>query len=176
MTPMDPLKKDAQLEKLTPAEPALEKVSEEKAEQEVKEQERLTHEKLAAAKKEFEASAKEDVRGALDLESASHLASQTAAPANIQLKSIQDVMQEDIYELYVQLSASEQKKFAAEGKITAGKIQILLNKVKVNVSKIIDLLRRWLSFLPGINKYFLEQETKIKLDKLLEMKKREDGA
>ena len=37
--------------------------------------------------------------------------------------------------------------------------------------KIIDVIKKWLSIIPGINKFFLEQEAKIKTDKIMELKK-----
>jgi len=96
------------------------------------------------------------------------------APVDTELKDIQNVMQENIIELYSQMPPAEQKKFKEEGVRTAQNIKTLLGQVKVNVKKIVELLRRWLSRLPGINKYFLEQESKIKLDKLLAIKKEKE--
>ncbi len=45
--------------------------------------------------------------------------------------------------------------------------------LECNVKKIIELIGGWLSRLPGINKYFITQESKIKLDKLLQIKKQQ---
>jgi hypothetical protein len=45
-----------------------------------------------------------------------------------------------------------------------------LGQTKIKVNKIIDLIRRWLKLIPGINKFFLEQEVKIKADKIIRLK------
>ena len=55
------------------------------------------------------------------------------------------------------------------------KINELLSHAKVKVNKIIALIRDWLKLIPGINKFFLEQETKIKADNLLEYKAEKEG-
>jgi hypothetical protein len=35
------------------------------------------------------------------------------------------------------------------------------------VKKILALIRDWLKLIPGVNRFFLEQEAKIKTDKIL---------
>jgi hypothetical protein len=45
-----------------------------------------------------------------------------------------------------------------------------LDKAKFKARQVIDLLKKWLSLIPGINLYFLEQEVKIKTDKIMKMR------
>ncbi|MFZ5364597.1 MAG: hypothetical protein ACOZBH_00080 [Patescibacteria group bacterium] len=94
---------------------------------------------------------------------------------DLELKAVRDVMQENIKELFLAMTPGQQKQFKEEGVRTAKEISGLLHQVKVNTKRILDLIKRWLSRLPGINKYFLEQESKIKLDRLLEIKKERAG-
>jgi len=68
------------------------------------------------------------------------------------------------------MNASEQKAFKLKGEETVTKINELLSHTKVKVNKIIALIRDWLKLIPGINKFFLEQETKIKADKIIKIK------
>jgi len=50
------------------------------------------------------------------------------------------------------------------------KINTLLDKAKINLGKIASLIRKWLSIIPGVNKFFLEQEAKIKADEIMKLK------
>ena len=51
----------------------------------------------------------------------------------------------------------------------------MLKAAKVQVDKVFDLIKNWLGLIPGVNKYFLRQESKIKTDKLLKLKKEKEG-
>ncbi len=100
------------------------------------------------------------------------LAISQAKPSVTPLQSkIENILQEDLVELYCELSPADQQKFKLTGEETASKISQLLTAVKVKVQEIIKLLIDWLKFLPGVNKYFIEQEAKIKADKILRLKK-----
>ena len=41
--------------------------------------------------------------------------------------------------------------------------------------RIIDIIQKWLKAISVMNSYFIQQITKIKIDKLLALKKREDN-
>ncbi len=86
------------------------------------------------------------------------------------LEKIEDVLEEDLEDIYFQLPQEKQAEFAQKGEQTANQIEILLGHVKVNFGKILDLIKNWLRFIPGVNKYFLEQEAKIKTDKIIKIK------
>lgn len=93
------------------------------------------------------------------------------APAKSQvLEKIEDVLEEDLEAIYFQLPPERQAEFAQKGEETATKIEGLLGHVKFKVSKILELIKNWLKLIPGVNKYFLEQEAKIKTDKILKIK------
>ncbi|MFA5248658.1 MAG: hypothetical protein WC415_05640 [Patescibacteria group bacterium] len=74
-------------------------------------------------------------------------------------------------DIYLSLSPEKRAEFRKAGEETAIKINKLLEKTKVNLSKIVNLIRKWLSVLPGVNKLFLEQEAKIRADEIVKMKK-----
>ena len=86
-------------------------------------------------------------------------------------KEIESILEEDLTDLFLQMTPDQQIAFKIKGEETASKIRELLHQTKINVRKILSLLREWLSLIPGVNKFFLEQETKIKTDKLLAAKK-----
>lgn len=104
--------------------------------------------------------------------------SQVAAPVVVdeEKKEIESIMSEGLEDEYASMSPKLQEKFREEGEKTATKIQKLLHSTKTNIQKIIDLLAKWLRIVPKANKFFLEQEAKIKADKLVELKKKaEEG-
>ena len=85
-------------------------------------------------------------------------------------KRIEQILEEDLGEIYNNLSPQEQKLFKIKGEETARSIfQLVYRKTKVKVKKIIKLIKEWLKTIPGINKFFLEQEAKIKADKIVEL-------
>jgi len=74
---------------------------------------------------------------------------------------------------FLGMTPKQQKKFKTEGEETVKKINVLLRDAKVKIKKIVDLIRRWLRNIPKVNKHFLEQEAKIKADRIVNLKKEE---
>ncbi|MCX7778698.1 MAG: hypothetical protein N2259_00380 [Patescibacteria group bacterium] len=87
------------------------------------------------------------------------------------LIEIEQILSENLDEIYNSLTAEQKLIFRKKGEETASKIEILLREIKINIKKIMILIRDWLLMLvkmiPGINKLFLIQEAKIKTDKIL---------
>ncbi|MFH1866790.1 MAG: hypothetical protein ABIJ81_01770 [Patescibacteria group bacterium] len=92
------------------------------------------------------------------------------APTSALQAEIEIILQEDLVDLYRQLSQAEQQAFKIKGEVTAFKIEGLMRAVKVKVQEIIKLLIEWLKILPGVNMFFIEQEAKIKAEKILKLK------
>ena len=86
------------------------------------------------------------------------------------IKEIESIMEKDIEEIYIQMPLSQQIKFKIKGEEIAIKINQLLSKTKFKVKKIIQLIKKWLSVIPGCNKFFLEQSSKIKADEIIKLK------
>jgi len=85
-------------------------------------------------------------------------------------QKIEKIMEEGLGEAYQSMTADQQKVFKETGEKTASKIEQLLRKAKVKIKEILHLIREWLKIIPGVNKFFLEQEAKIKTDKILKIK------
>lgn len=85
-------------------------------------------------------------------------------------KEIEKAMEENLEGIFLNLPPEKQAEFKATGEKTAAQINDLMSKGKATIKKVIDLLKKWLLIIPGVNKYFLEQEVKIKADKIMEMK------
>lgn len=66
-----------------------------------------------------------------------------------------------------------QKEFKEEGERTADEIRSLLAETKVKIHKLLKILTRWLRMIPGVSRLFVEQEAKIKTDRLLALRRRE---
>ena len=88
---------------------------------------------------------------------------------------VEKIMEEGLNEAYSRLSPIAQQEFKLKGEETAYKITELLKSAHVQVKKIFRLLLDWLKMLPGVNRFFLEQEAKIKTDKIIMLNNKEHG-
>lgn len=86
-------------------------------------------------------------------------------------KKIEEILSDGLNDVFLGMSPKKQKEFKEEGERTISHINKLLSKTKINVEKIINLIKRWLSVIPKVNRFFLEQEAKIKTDKIIKLKK-----
>lgn len=111
----------------------------------------------------------------------------TAAPAPVRptapklipsqslfVREIEQIMAADLDQSYRELDAPTQAKFKQVGETTANTIADLLAQTKVQTKKILELIVNWLRIIPGVNTFFLEQEAKIKTDKLLALRRPHD--
>jgi len=102
----------------------------------------------------------------------------TASPTTGLTKSetfqqVEKILEEDLLEMYQQMDENQKQNFKIEGEKAAGKIEILLNETKLKVKNIVRVIVDWLKMIPGINNYFLEQEAKIKTDKIISLKQKD---
>ena len=86
-------------------------------------------------------------------------------------KQIEDFLSRGLEEVYASLTPEKQAEFKRVGEETATKINNLMEKTKVKLKEIVKLIQRWLSIIPGMNKFFFEQEAKIKADMIMKLKK-----
>ncbi len=84
---------------------------------------------------------------------------------------IEHVMEDGLKDAFIALSPLEQQEFKLKGEQTAREIRTLLDETKIKIKKIFELLLQWLKLLPGVNRFFLEQEAKIKVDQILAIHK-----
>jgi len=90
--------------------------------------------------------------------------------AQISIKEIERILSEDLEDIYVTLPAGIQQKFRQKGEETAIKISKILSQSKIKLKKIAKLIMDWLKVIPGVNKFFLEKESKIKTDEVVKLK------
>ncbi len=85
-------------------------------------------------------------------------------------QAIENILADGMDQIFLKMNPQEQVAFKLEGERAATKINQLLDKAKVGVGKVISVILRWLGLIPNANKFYLEQEAKIKADKILKIK------
>ncbi len=95
--------------------------------------------------------------------------------SQIILAKVENILAAEMDNIFLSLDIASQAKFKAKGEQVAIEITNLLQKTKVNINKIISLIVDWLRLIPHVNKYYLEQEAKLKADAILHFYKK-DGA
>ena len=88
------------------------------------------------------------------------------------LMEIEKILTEGLESVYQTMPEAIKEKFKRKGEEAASKIEKLITAVKIKVNKILRLIINWLKVIPGVNKFFLEQESKIKTDKILKLAER----
>lgn len=83
---------------------------------------------------------------------------------------IEHILEEDLQEIYTKLSPTDKEQFRLAGEKAARDINTLLETATATLKKIVDIITNWLKIIPGVSKYFLEQEAKIKADRLYKLK------
>lgn len=103
---------------------------------------------------------------------------QTTLPAPAPQKDpfitqIESILEADLTDVFLGMQPEEQRRFIQKGEETAQTIRTLLSAAKINAKKIFQAIAAWLSLIPGVNLFFLEQEAKIKTDRLLHLSRTE---
>src|SRR3989344_5294375 len=83
------------------------------------------------------------------------------------LAKVEKILAENMDSVFLSMDTGLQLKFKQQGEETAQKIYGLLQKAKVKAQDIINLIVSWLRLISGVNRYYLEQEAKIKTDAIL---------
>jgi len=105
----------------------------------------------------------------------SPITERVVAPQNKseRLVGIEKVLSSGLEEIYVNLDDPTKQMLKIEGEKTATQIEAVLEQGKDMAKKILHLIRQWLHKIPGVNRFFLEQESKIKTDKIIGMRREE---
>jgi len=99
-----------------------------------------------------------------------------AMPKDEVMTEVQSILQEGLAPLYATLPPDAKLRFQAKGLEVSTSITDMVKRFRVNTKKVLLLIRDWLLTIPSVNKFFLEQEAKIKTDKIviLEQARKED--
>ncbi len=90
-----------------------------------------------------------------------------------EVEEVEHILEEDLGDIYKELDPQSQKTFKEQGETTARTIVMLLHKVKIKTRLIMRTISKWLFIIPGVNRNFVEQESKIKTDKIIDMHEHE---
>lgn len=82
------------------------------------------------------------------------------------LKKVEDILSSGLSEIYSGLPADKKTVFRQKGEQAATAIRTMMQKGTLKVHTVLHLIREWLRTIPGVNKFFLEQEAKIKTDQI----------
>jgi hypothetical protein len=103
-------------------------------------------------------------------------ATKTSQKQKEQEIKVEKILEEGIEDIYKKLPMQKQMEFRIVGERTAKEINFLLDKAKFSVAKILELIKKWLAIIPGVNSFFIEQEAKIKTDKIIKIKDNENNS
>ena len=84
-------------------------------------------------------------------------------------QAVEGILEESLGDIFFELDEAHRREFKSIGEQTASRIVSMIEGSKAAAAKIFELIKRWLRIIPGINKYFLEQEAKIKTDKIMKL-------
>ena len=85
----------------------------------------------------------------------------------VRMKKIESVLEKGLDDIYLAMPKENREKFKQEGEKTVVEINDLFERGKATMKKIVNLIKKWLGSIPGINKFFIEQEAKIKTDEII---------
>lgn len=71
--------------------------------------------------------------------------------------------------VFLSMDAATQQRFKIKGEATAQQLVSMLNKTKIRIKEVVSLIMSWLRIIPHVNKFYLEQEAKIKADEIIKM-------
>lgn len=83
------------------------------------------------------------------------------------LVNIESILAEDLTDVFLELPDDRKLAFKQKGEEIAVKIIVMIESGKVKVGKILGWIQEWLQMIPGVNKYFINQESKIAADKIM---------
>lgn len=82
---------------------------------------------------------------------------------------VEKILEEGIGPFYASLPPEAKTVFKKRGEEVASQIAEMVRHLHLRVRKVVKLIADWLRTIPGVNRYFLEQEAKIKADMLQQL-------
>ncbi len=95
----------------------------------------------------------------------------TTQPKDEVTVELEKILEDDLGDYVAAMPEEARIRFLYKGQETAIAITALVRGLKVHAKKVIELIRAWLLTIPGVNRFFLEQEAKIKTDRVLILEK-----
>lgn len=104
------------------------------------------------------------------------LSKKKKAPAIPQVRDeitleVEQILEEGLGDAFRALTPVQQQEFKIKGEEVAYGIRSMFSRPKLKIRSLFSLILEWLKMLPGINRFFLQQEAKIKVDKIVALHK-----
>lgn len=91
-------------------------------------------------------------------------------PKDVLTQEIERILESDLEELYFSMNAEDQMKFKLEGEQVSKTIRQMMQSGTVKLRKVLGLVLNWLKMIPGVNKFFVEKQAKIKAEQILNLR------
>jgi hypothetical protein len=82
---------------------------------------------------------------------------------------VERILEDGLGEYIPDMPGEAREKFIKKGGEVAGQVSIMVRSLNVQVKRVVDLIKDWLLTIPGVNRYFIEQEAKIKTDRIVDL-------
>lgn len=93
-----------------------------------------------------------------------------AAPVkDLELMQVEHVLEDGLWEYFLELSPATRAKFKKEGEELARHLRSWLMSPETQPYDVWKVARRWLGSMPGVHFAFLEQESKIKTGEVMKL-------
>lgn len=103
------------------------------------------------------------------------VAQQQVIQKDPELVEIEELLANNMTDLFLALPDDRKQGFKQGGEAAAQSIRQLMHQGKATARRVFDIIRHWLRGLPMINRFFLEQEAKIKTDEVMDFIERNGG-
>jgi len=87
-------------------------------------------------------------------------------PRDEALVEVEKIMEKGLADVYSSLPESAKPVFKKKGEETAQALAQMVRSLNIHFRRALQMIRDWLLTIPKVNKFFLEQEAKIKVDEL----------
>lgn len=82
---------------------------------------------------------------------------------------VEKVLEDGMGPFYAALPEDARPLFKKKGEEASLEISDMVRNFRVQASRVLQLVYLWLKTIPGVNKFFLEQEAKIKTDRIIQL-------
>ena len=82
---------------------------------------------------------------------------------------VEKILEAGLGEYVPDMPEEARQRFLKKGGEVAAQLSVMVRTLNIHVSLVVKLLKEWLLTIPGVNKYFIEQEAKIKADQIIDL-------
>lgn len=82
---------------------------------------------------------------------------------------VEKILEDGVGSFYDSLPDQAKSEFKRKGEATASEISEMVRSMHVKFKRLVVLISDWLKTIPGVNRFFLEQEAKLKADRIIQL-------